>query len=313
MSNLKHTIMGYGKWSSDAFEHLKSSRETKVREEIFTSKKTTTNMDPKGLVFRESRDSVEHPNSVPIMVFLDVTGSMGEIPEILVKKKLGALMETVLTHGVADPQVLFGAIGDQYSDDAPLQIGQFESATKELDQWLVDMFLEGNGGPWGRESYLLAWLAAARHTSLDAFEKRGSKGFLFTIGDERTHLELRSSEAKEIMGYGQAEDYSSKQLLEEAQRMYHVFHIHIKHGGGSEHTEVTDEWKEMLQQNLIILDDYNLVAETIATTVSVISGADKKKVLSSFDKSIAATVSTALVNITGKMSPTLPNSGVVKL
>jgi flagellar motor switch protein FliG len=70
-------------------------------------------------------------------------------------------------------------------------------------------------------------------------------------------------------------------------------------------TEVTDEWKEMLQQNLIILDDYNLVAETIATTVSVISGADKKKVLSSFDKSIAATVSTALVNITGKMSPTL--------
>ena len=305
--------MGYGKWSSDAFDHLKDTRKTKTRDEIFTSKKTSKNMTPKGLVFRESRDSAEHPNSVPIMVFLDVTGSMGEIPEILVKQKLGALMDTVLNHGIADPQVLFGAIGDQYSDHSPLQIGQFESATKELDQWLTDIELEGNGGPWGRESYLLAWLAAARHTSIDAFEKRNTKGFLFTIGDERTHLEFNSPEAKKIMGYGQAEDMSAKRLLEEAQRMYHVFHIHIKHGGGSEESEVTNEWKEMLKQNLIILDDYNLVAETIATTVAVLSGADKKEVLASFDKSIASTVSTALMHVNAGTSISKKDSGVIKL
>ena len=304
--------MGYGTWSSDAFDYLKSAHRTKTRDEIFTSKETSKNMTPKGLIFRESRDSVEHPNSVPIMVFLDVTGSMGEIPEILVKQKLGALMETVLNHGVADPQVLFGAIGDQYSDHSPLQIGQFESATKELDHWLTDIELEGNGGPWGRESYQLAWLAGARHTSIDSFEKRNMKGFLFTIGDERTHLEFNAPEAKKIMGYGQSENMSAEQLLKEAQRMYNVFHIHVKHGGGSEESTVCDEWREMLKQNLIILDDYNLVAETIATAVAVISGADKKMVLASFDKSIASTVSTALAHVNTGTGLGKTDSGVIK-
>ena len=305
--------MGYGTWSSDAFDSLKGARSTKTRDEIFTSTKTSEKMTPKELVFRESRDSVEHPNSVPIAVFLDVTGSMGTIPETLVKKKLGALMETILNHGIADPQVLFGAIGDQYSDHSPLQVGQFESATKELDQWLTDIELEGNGGAWGRESYQLAWLTAARHTSIDAFEKRGMKGFLFTIGDEKTHLELNAREAKEIMGYGQAENMSSDKLLKEAQRMYYVFHIHINHGGNSEESDICEEWKDMLKQNLIILNDYNLVAETIATTVAVLSGADKKAVLASFDKSIASTVSTALAHIHSGTGLSKKNSGVIKL
>lgn len=305
--------MGYGTWSSDAFDHLKESRETKTRDEIFVSKKTTSTMDPKGLVFRESRDSVEHPESKPIMFWLDVTGSMRDIPEILVKKKLGALMDTILKHGVSDPQIFFGAIGDQYSDESPLQVGQFESATKELDQWLTEIHLEGNGGPWGRESYELAWLVAARHTSIDCFEKRNTKGFLFTVGDERTHLEVNAHEAKKILGYGQGEDLTAKQLLEEAQRMYHVFHIHVRHGSDSGHSEICTEWKELLDQNFIILDDYNMIAETVATTVAVVSGADKSKVLSSFDKRIATTVSTALAHITGSTGLSKKNSGIIKL
>lgn len=305
--------MGYGNWSSDAFDHLKSSRKTKSVDDIFTSRNLSTDMNPHGVLFRESRDSVEHPESVPVIVFLDVTGSMGRIPEVLVREKLGALMDTIIKHGVPDPQILFGAIGDHHCDRSPLQIGQFESATKELDQWLTKIYLEGGGGGQHMESYLLGWLFAARHTSIDAFEKRGKKGFLFTIGDEWTWDELDSDTLKSLMGYKQSESVSAEALLREAQRMYEVFHIHINEASYCNDPVVLDPWKALLKERLIILENHEAIAETIATTVAVLTGADKKKVLSSFDKSIAKTVSTALTHITGNTGLIKKDAGVMKL
>jgi hypothetical protein len=305
--------MGYGTWSSDAFDNLKSSRKTKKTDEIFTSTAMKDEMNPHGLLFRESRDSIDHPESVPVMVFLDVTGSMGRIPEILVREKLGALMDTIIKHGVPDPQILFGAIGDHICDQYPLQVGQFESATKELDQWLTKIYLEGGGGGQVMESYLLSWLVAARHTSIDCFEKRGSKGFLFTIGDEWTWEELNASALKKIMGYKQTEAISAQAILQEAQRMYEIFHIHINEASYRNEPRVLGPWKDLLKERLIILEDHAAIAETIATTVAVLAGADKKRVLASFDKSIAKTVSTALTNITGATSLSKKDSGVMKL
>lgn len=304
--------MGYGNWSSDAFDNLKSSRKSQSTSQIFTSRSLTGDMNPKGLVFRESRDSVDHPESVPVMVFLDVTGSMGRIPEVLVREKLGALMDTIIKHGVPHPQILFGGIGDHHCDSTPLQVGQFESATKELDQWLTKMYLEGGGGGQMKESYLLAWLTAARHTSIDSFEKRKQKGFLFTIGDEWTWDNVSADTLKSLMGYKHSEGISAEAILHEAQRMYHVFHIHINEASYRDDPGVLNPWKDLLRERLIILNDYNVVAETIATTVAIISGADKNKVISSFDRMIASTVSSALAHISGSTG-LASSSGVVKL
>lgn len=304
--------MGYGNWSSDAFDNLKSSRKSQSTSQIFTSRSLAGDMNPKGFVFRESRDSVDHPESVPVMVFLDVTGSMGRIPEVLVREKLGALMDTIIKHGVPHPQILFGGIGDHHCDSTPLQVGQFESATKELDQWLTKMYLEGGGGGQMKESYLLAWLTAARHTSIDSFEKRKQKGFLFTIGDEWTWDNVSADTLKSLMGYKHSEGISAEAILREAQRMYHVFHIHINEASYRDDPGVLNPWKDLLRERLIILNDYNAVAETIATTVAIISGADKNKVISSFDRMIASTVSSALAHISGSTG-LASSSGVVKL
>ena len=304
--------MGYSSWSDDAFNVLKHSRKTKSTASIFTSKSMAKNMDPKGVTFRESRDSDEHPNTIPVMVFLDVTGSMGRIPEVLVREKLGALMNTLLDHGLDDAQVLFGAIGDHVTDRFPLQIGQFESGTQELDQWLTTTYLEGGGGGQYMESYLLAWLFASRHTSTDAFEKRGQKGFLFTIGDEWTWEGLDEESLKRIMGYTSCEPISHEELLEEAQRMYEVFHIHINEASYRNSPKILNPWRELLGERLIILEDYNAIAETIASTVAVLKGSDLDDVTSSFDSAIAATVSKALAKVNGSVS-NLPDEGVLKL
>lgn len=314
--------MGYTNWSDDAYTHLRSARAGASADDIFTNNRTgraDPRMLPKGVQFRESRDSDIHPESLAVAVFLDETGSMGRIPEVLVREKLGALMNTLIDHGVAHPQILFGGIGDHVSDEYPLQVGQFESGTDELDQWLTGLYLEGNGGGQNRESYTLAWLFAARHTSCDCFEKRGQKGFLFTIGDEAAWDVLQAKALRPLMGYAQAEDLTDKQLLEEAQRSYHVFHIHINEASYKDDPTVLGYWRKMLGERLIILNNYNALAETIAATVAVMHGVDLADVLATFDGSTAGTVKNALVHVkkdaaaTGSKAGNGPAGGVFKL
>ncbi len=292
--------MGYTRWSDDAYEHLKSSKASLSTDDIFTNNRTGKSsllMSPVGVKFRESRDSDIHPESLSLAVFLDVTGSMGRIPEILVREKLGSLMNTLISHGIAHPQIMFGAIGDHVSDNYPLQVAQFESGTDELDKWLTEIYVEGGGGGQSMESYTLGWLFCACHTSCDCFEKRGQKGFLFTIGDEAAWDKLEESRLKSIMGYTEATDLTDKQLLEEVQRSYHVFHIHINEASYRNDPTVLGYWKSLLGERLIVLDDYNAIAETIASTVAVIHGVDLRKILASFDNTTSKTVAKALVNV----------------
>lgn len=292
--------MGYTHWSKDAYAHLKKTYATKSRGAIFhrtAERKIAAEMDPYALLVRESRDSANHPESLAIAVFLDVTGSMGRIPENLIRHKLGSLMDTMLAHKVKDPQIMFSAIGDHVVDRAPLQVGQFESGTDELNANIANVFLEGGGGGGAKESYLLAWLVAGQHTSIDCFEKRAQKGFLFTIGDEKSWPKVEADRLKSLLGYDQAVDMSDRELLHQAQRMYHVFHIHANETGYRNNKEVLGYWQDLLGQHLLILDDHNALAELIASTVATMSGADLDEVTASFDPAVEATVRKALAKV----------------
>ena len=305
--------MGRSTWSDDAATHISASYKSKTVDDIFKTKTIASDMDPKNLTVRESRDSDVHPNSIAVMVFLDETGSMGEIPEAIARGKLGALMNTIIDNGVQDPQILFAAIGDHISDYYPLQVGQFESGTEELNKWLTSMNLEGRGGGQDMESYLLAWLIAGRHTSIDCFEKCNTKGFLFTIGDERSWNCVDAGRLKKLLGYAQAEDITDVQVLEEAQRLYNVYHIHINETGYRDDPTVLGYWKKMLGERLIVLDDYNAVCETIATLIAVQHGVDMKTVTSKFSAAIAGAVTTALVAVSTGTIVSTNDDGVIKL
>jgi hypothetical protein len=219
-------------------------------------------MDPKNIKVRESRDSAEHPESVAIIIALDVTGSMGSIPESIVRRGLPTLMDSMIQAGIKDPQVLFMGIGDHVYDRAPLQVGQFESSAELLDRWLTKVYLEGGGGGNSWESYTLAWLIAARHTSIDCFEKRKQKGFLFTVGDETINPDIPGDVIQRLTGIGQAETISSQMLYEEVSKKYNAYHFHVNHNGRN-----CTGWKEVVGQNLIILDDYHQLSKQIADIV----------------------------------------------
>jgi len=306
--------MGYSKWSDDAYTHLSSSRgyATKSSDDIF-SKDASDDMMPNKITIRESRDSDDHPESIAVMVFLDDTGSMGRIPEDIVKNELPTLMNTIIDNGIEHPQVLFGAINDHNTHvKAPIQVGQFESGTEELDKWLTGVALQSGGGQ-DKESYLLAWLVAGRHTSIDCFEKRNQKGFLFTIGDEASWDIVNENSLRKVFGYTQGEEVTDKQLLEEAQRLYNVYHIHINEGSYCNDPDVLGYWKDMLGERLIVLDDYHAICATIATIIAVQHGVDITKVVSGFDTKIAGVVTTALAKSNIGALAMTPDEGVMKL
>ena len=245
----------------------------------FMSKEVTREMTTVGLDFRESRDSDEHPNSVAIIIGLDVTGSMGSVPEHLVKHGLPTMMDEIIKAGNPDPQVLFMGIGDHECDRSPLQVGQFESSDELLDKWLMDTYLEGGGGGNDGESYMLAWYLAARHTKIDCMEKRKEKGFLFTIGDEHNLPSVPGPVLEKLMGKGGQYNtlLNSSELLEEARKLYHVYHIHTAETYSGKREVVPQRWKQLMGDNLIVVQSSDHISGIIAEIISGSNSSEKPK------------------------------------
>lgn len=262
--------MGWGAYSVEdrALRSEKAGYTTKSAREIFSQRSINNAMNPHGINVRESRDSAEHPESVSIVLALDVTGSMGSIPHHLVKEGLPTIMGRIIQSGTKDPQLLFLAVGDHECDRSPLQVGQFESSDELLDKWLTDVYLEGGGGGNMGESYLLAWYFAAFHTAIDCFEKRKQKGFLFTIGDELTLPEIPASALQKIMGTGQHQAWSAVELLDKARQKYHVFHLHIRETSSGSRKEVMDGWKQLMGDQFIILEHHEDVSKVIPELIA---------------------------------------------
>lgn len=261
--------MGGGSYSVNLKlrRNVTMSYASKSVNQIFEERSINNAMSPFGVRIREARDSNEHPNSLPIILGLDVTGSMGSIPHYLVKDGLPHIMGKIIQAGIADPQLLFLAIGDHEYDKAPLQVGQFESSDELVDTWLTKIFLEGGGGGNTGESYLLAWYFAAYHTVTDSMEKRKQKGFLFTIGDEPTLKEIPQHFLKSLIGDGQYEDFTAAKLLDKARENYNVYHLHIKQTGAGQRQHTMDGWKQLIQDNLIIVENAEEVAKIIPKIV----------------------------------------------
>lgn len=225
-------------------------------------------LDPNGVVIREARDSEEHPNSLAIIVGLDVTGSMGSVPAQLIKEGLPNMIQNIFNHGIADPQVAFLAIGDHEYDRHPLQIGQFESSDEKLDSSLECVYPEGGGGGNSGESYLLAWYHAAKHTEVDCFEKRGQKGILVTIGDEPGLDNVPGSVLANLYGLQKEDSYTAEELLIAASEKYHVIHINVNetYSGHSDRTK--RYWENLLKENFICVDSHTEIPEVIGNKVA---------------------------------------------
>ncbi|MEC7524878.1 MAG: VWA domain-containing protein [Myxococcota bacterium] len=261
--------MGYGSYSIDAHRALTTARASAPREVIFEQRDCHPLMNPKGIRVRESRDSETHPESIGVVFALDVTGSMGAIPERLAREDLPTLMEQLLAVGVEDPQVLFMAVGDATCDRAPLQIGQFESEAELMDQWLTWSFLEGGGGGGDRESYELAMYLAARHTAMDCWEKRGRRGYFFMTGDENPYPFVSRRQVEGLVGDALDDDLPVERIVEELAVTYEPFFL-IPDANRAR--RCGDRWRELLGDHVLELSSPKDTVHVAAAIVSLCEG-----------------------------------------
>ncbi|NTW03360.1 MAG: hypothetical protein HGA19_19145 [Oscillochloris sp.] len=270
--------MGHSDWSDAAYQarqnHRKATNTTAFTYDSYVRHtgdiKVHDQMNPYSVI-RESRDSDLHPESLSIAVIFDVTGSMGSVPRVL-QTKLGALMRVLIQRGyVAHPQVLFGAVGDATCDLVPLQIGQFESGL-EMDEDLGKIYIEGGGGGQVFESYELAMYFMAYHTSIDCYEKRGHKGYLFTIGDEKPYPKVNHNIAQEYIGDALERDLPLESVLNELHKRYEHFHIVPTNTSHGRDPKIQQRWRNLLGERVLMLDDEAAVCETIALTIGLCEG-----------------------------------------
>jgi hypothetical protein len=243
--------MGYGSYSHDAHVALTARRAGSSREAVFTSRGCHPLMDPKGVRWRECRDSADHPATVPIAFALDVTGSMGDIPDLLARSELPTFMKVLGTCGVDDPQLLFVALGDATCDQAPLQVGQFEATAELMDQWLTYSYLEGGGGGQNTESYELALYFLAEHTVLDSMEQRGRPGYLFMTGDELPYPAVSRHQVEALIGDRLDDDVPTEQVVAAVARQYRPFFLipDLQRRARCE-----DEWRRLLGDHVIAME-----------------------------------------------------------
>src|SRR5579864_7936073 len=156
--------MGAGSFDPSAYRAFAASTTGKSTNQIFTSNTLDETLDPRkaipgsaspfaGQVMRESRDSADNPNATPLIVAVDVTGSMGMLADQIARKGLGILFQEILDQKpITDPHLMFMAVGDAYHDQAPLQVSQFEADNRIVEQ-LTKIWIEHGGGGNAFESY----------------------------------------------------------------------------------------------------------------------------------------------------------------
>lgn len=280
---------------------------------VFSARGIRDSLNPKNMknMLRESCDDDACPNSTAIMIGLDETGSMGIIPDYMVRTGLPKLFQEIYDRKpVTDPHILFMGVGDAECDISPMQISQFEAGMRIAEQ-LTDIYLEGNGGGNRYEGYIFPWYMAAMHTKIDCFLKRGKKGYLITVGDEEPTPVLRKEDIKRVLGTGPESDLDAKQLLDMASQMYHVFHVIVEQGNyASRHLDsVVSKWTDLLGQRALRLADYTKLSEILVSAIQVTEGDSVDSVVKSWSGDTSLVVAKAI----GGLTKSSAAGGVVRL
>lgn len=275
--------MGNATWNAGSYAAYSSTAASKTQEQIFRNKSGMhADLDPAKFTVRESRDSAANPNSTPIIIGVDDTGSMGFLAAEIIKSGLGVIMQGIHDRKpVTDPHILLAAVGDATVDRAPLQATQFEADMRLVSQ-IEKFYIEGGGGGNSGESYPLVWWLARHKTSCDAISNRGKRGYVFTIGDEAPLMYIEGRQIRDVFGQPHSgERVDVRALLADAQARWNVFHL-ITPTEATRVQQAEQKWKALLGERAIVVDDHKRLGEVIVSIMQVNEGHDVDAVADSW-------------------------------
>ncbi|WQJ53398.1 MAG: hypothetical protein [Wendovervirus sonii] len=265
--------MGCGSFSQDSYiRYCKSTGRSyntatdRASGQFYKETSLNEAMNPKNVI-RECVNNEEHPNTVPVILGLDVTGSMGSA----CKETAEALAKIVKTlyNKFKDVEIMIMGIGDFVYDKAPLQVGQFESDVRiaaDLDK----IYMEHGGGGNNYESYSAAWYFGLYHTKLDCYDLQKHKGIIITMGDEPLNPNLSNHDINKFIGDTLQANVETPNLYEEASKKFDIFHIavddpHDCYERNADDIEKT--FRPLLGQNLVI-SNISKLSDTICDCIS---------------------------------------------
>lgn len=249
--------MGGGTWTTTAynasvrglgFDSCTNMAKASVQE-VFHANKIDPVLDPYEVI-RECCDSEEHPATIPVILALDVTGSMGTAATTCAGK-LDEIMANLYAK-VKDVEFLMMGIGDLACDEAPIQASQFESDVRIFDQ-TTKIYFEGGGGGNAFESYTAAWYFGLHNTKLDCW-KRGKKGIIITMGDEPMNPYLPGRALCNVLGRV-TQDVDTDELYKQVCEKFDVYHIAINDRESSYayyEDKIKNTWGKLLGDHLLI-------------------------------------------------------------
>jgi len=249
--------MGSGSWhESDYVSYSTNSGRTidehgfSSTQDMFKSRHIDKNLDPCNVI-RECCDSEEHPNTIPVILALDVTGSMGSACK-RVAQSLNVIMKN-LYKKYKDIEFMIMGIGDLAYDDAPIQASQFESDIRIAEQ-TDKIYFEAGGGGNSFESYTAAWYFGLHNCKLDCW-KRNKKGIIITLGDEPLNPYLPIDELNKSLGSNVKQEIDTKSLYKEVKKKYDIYHIAIEDDDTNfsyHKKDIEDSWGKLLKNDLFI-------------------------------------------------------------
>lgn len=266
--------MGAGSWSTTSYCCYSQSlgrdydvNTGRVSGHEFTSRRLDESLDPSKFGVRECVNSEEHPNTIPVILALDVTGSMGEACRETAEA-LNVII-TSLYEKYKDIEFCVMGIGDLECDRAPIQMSQFESDVR-IAEALDKIYMEHGGGGNRYESYTAAWYVGLKKTKLDCFDKQGRKGIIITMGDEPLNPVLRKSELNKFANVHEQDDVKTEKLYAEAREKFDIFHIAVDDDDDMYRhykKDIEDSFRQLLGDRYKV-STINQLAPTIESCIS---------------------------------------------
>jgi len=239
----------------------------RVTGQTYTARSIDPTLDPTKFNVRECVNSEEHPNTIPVILALDVTGSMGSACA-----ETAAALGTIILNlykNHKDIEICVMGIGDLAYDRAPIQMSQFESDIR-IAESLDKIFMEHGGGGNAFESYTAAWYMGLKHTKLDCYDKQGRKGIIITMGDEPLNPYLPARELNDAINGTEQADVETPELYDQAKEKFDIFHIAVDDRNCSYRhhaTEIQNSFGQLLGSRLKI-STIQCLAQTIEDCIN---------------------------------------------
>ncbi|MHA1684016.1 MAG: hypothetical protein ACTSUE_23965 [Promethearchaeota archaeon] len=237
--------------------------------------------------YKETKQAVPPPKGkvlitkarFPVVVAVDVTGSMREYPGIIFEKL--CILYNEIMYFIPEAlkehfEISFAAIGDAYTDGSPIQITDFGKGA-ELDMNINSLYPEGGGGGQSRETYeLLAYYYSRKCNMINALDD--PKPLFIFVGDEGFYSRVNRQHIIDLVGDNPKSDLISEDIFTDLKAKFDTYILRLRYRHDKE--EAIDKmWKDVLGESKVIMmkEPRRVVDVIIGIVAAAVDGFDAFK------------------------------------